>query len=82
MNPKEASAKLCPFVQNVVAVVTATNPANPTLWKEELDKDVPANITCKANNCMAWHWHCKFENDALEFSTTDGYCRLIHEGEV
>lgn len=46
-----------------------------------MSENAPANIRCIAERCMAWHWHCKFENDTLEFSAADGYCRLIHEGE-
>jgi len=66
----EAKKMVCPIMSNRFDINAGT----------ELSEN--GNIQrCITDSCMAWHWHCSFENDTLEFSTTDGYCRLIHEGE-
>lgn len=67
MKVDEAKTKICPHIKLSDSIVPIDNGTT--------------NANCQADKCMAWHWHCKFENDTLEFSTTDGYCRLIHEGE-
>lgn len=73
MTTEEAQTKICPFIQSGAAYDAENSPSIHGVKVK--------NIRCIADNCMAWHWHCSFENDMLEFSTTDGYCRLIHEGE-
>jgi hypothetical protein len=80
----EATTKTCPFIQNLAAVIMSAVPEN-TSDLDAVYKNVPANIKCAAEACMAWHWHLddsEYPDGKLKFSTTNGYCRLIHEGEV
>lgn len=81
MKTTEAKKKVCPHIQNLAAVICSAQPRSANDLNA-IKENIPANIDCIADKCMAWHWHCSFENDTLEFSTTDGYCRLIHEGEA
>lgn len=76
MNIQEANKKICPFIQSGAAYDTENSPSIHGVKVK--------NIRCIADNCMAWHWHVddtEYPNGKLKFSTTDGYCRRIHEGE-
>ncbi len=73
MTTKEANKKICPHIRAV----------NFGGWS--VDNGDPANIQCIADKCMAWHWHIddsEYPDGKLKFSNNNGYCRLIHEGEL
>lgn len=85
MTTAEASAKVCPFIQNAAIVMIRLPVTNQLDLEQSIKEHAPANIRCTSENCMAWHWHIDdgaYPEGKIKFSNENGYCRLIHEGEV
>lgn len=67
----EAKKNICPFMSNRFDINAGTeNSENGNIQR------------CITDSCMAWHWHVESADaNNICYSKTDGYCRLIHEGE-
>jgi hypothetical protein len=73
MTVEEAKKKICPFIQR----------ADLVLGTEEYryGDNSEANIRCICDDCMAWYWENKFDENTKkyvkELSTSDGFCRRL-----
>ena len=67
MTIQEAKTKICPFIENKGKDVTYSD-----------FRDVPKNIHCLCEKCMAWEFNdqCASGSTTVK-STSDGYCKRL-----